>query len=82
MPESFSAFWRIVSSTAADTSRMFDVSVACVKCGNTLSFARLACIKRQRMYLAALLMSGPAVYSGKYFSRGTCRVRQERQGLE
>lgn len=31
MPESFSAFWSIVSLTAAKTSRMFDVSVACVR---------------------------------------------------
>jgi hypothetical protein len=31
MPESLSAFCRIVSLTAAKTSRMFDVSVACVK---------------------------------------------------
>jgi len=31
MPESFSAFCNIVSFTAAKTSRMFDVSVACVR---------------------------------------------------
>lgn len=31
MPESFSALLRIVSLTAAKTSRMFDVSVACVR---------------------------------------------------
>jgi len=31
MPESFKAFCRIVSFTAAKTSRMFVVSVACVK---------------------------------------------------
>jgi len=31
MPESFRAFWRIVSFTAAKTSRIFDVSVACVR---------------------------------------------------
>lgn len=31
MPESFSAFCRIVSFTAANTSLIFDVSVACVK---------------------------------------------------
>lgn len=31
MPESFSAFWRMVSLTAANTSRMLDVSVACVR---------------------------------------------------
>lgn len=31
MPESLSAFCRIVSLTAAKTSRMFDVSVACVR---------------------------------------------------
>lgn len=33
MPESLSAFCKIVSLTAAKTSRMFDVSVACVRCG-------------------------------------------------
>jgi hypothetical protein len=31
IPESFSAFWRIVSFTAAKTRRMFEVSVACVR---------------------------------------------------
>jgi len=31
MPESFRAFCKIVSLTAAKTSRMFDVSVACVR---------------------------------------------------
>ena len=31
MPESLSAFWRIVSLTAANTNRMLVVSVACVK---------------------------------------------------
>ncbi len=31
IPESLSAFWRIVSFTAAKTSRMFEVSVACVR---------------------------------------------------
>jgi len=31
MPESFKAFCKIVSFTAAKTSRMFVVSVACVK---------------------------------------------------
>lgn len=31
MPESFSAFCNMVSFTAAKTSRMFEVSVACVK---------------------------------------------------
>lgn len=30
--------------------------------------ARLACVNRHRMYFAALLISGPPVYSGKYFS--------------
>ena len=33
MPESFNAFCNIVSLTAANTSLMFDVSVACVKLG-------------------------------------------------
>jgi len=31
MPESFNAFCRIVSFTAANTKRMFVVSVACVR---------------------------------------------------
>ena len=31
MPESLRAFWRMVSLTAAKTSRTFDVSVACVR---------------------------------------------------
>ena len=31
MPESLRAFWRMVSFTAAKTSRMFEVSVACVR---------------------------------------------------
>jgi len=31
IPESFRAFCKIVSFTAANTSRMLDVSVACVK---------------------------------------------------
>ena len=31
IPESASALWRIVSLTAANTRRMFEVSVACVR---------------------------------------------------
>lgn len=31
IPESFRAFWRIVSFTAANTRRIFEVSVACVR---------------------------------------------------
>ena len=31
IPESASALWRMVSFTAANTSRMLDVSVACVR---------------------------------------------------
>jgi hypothetical protein len=31
MPESFSAFCKMVSFTAAKTRRMFEVSVACVR---------------------------------------------------
>ena len=31
IPESANALWRIVSLTAANTRRMFDVSVACVR---------------------------------------------------
>ena len=34
MPESASALWRIVSLTAAKTSRIFEVSVACVRLSN------------------------------------------------
>lgn len=34
MPESLRALLRIVSLTAANTKRMFDVSVACVKLGS------------------------------------------------
>jgi hypothetical protein len=34
-------------------------------CGYTLSRAQFCCMKRHRMYLAALLTSGPPVYSGK-----------------
>lgn len=34
MPESFNALFRMVSLTAANTRRMFDVSVACVKLVN------------------------------------------------
>ena len=34
MPESASALWSMVSLTAAKTSRMFDVSVACVRLSN------------------------------------------------
>lgn len=35
MPESFNAFCNIVSLTAANTSRIFVVSVACVKLNRT-----------------------------------------------
>lgn len=41
MPESLRAFWRIVSFTAAKTSRTFDVSVACVKLPKMLISFRL-----------------------------------------
>lgn len=41
MPESFSAFWRMVSLTAAKTSRMLDVSVACVRLASRVSEARV-----------------------------------------
>ena len=40
-------------------------------CGYTLSRARFACINFHRMYFAALLISDPPVYSGKYRSKGT-----------
>lgn len=33
IPDSASALWRIVSLTAANTSRMLEVSVACVRLG-------------------------------------------------
>lgn len=35
MPDSFSAFCNIVSLTAANTRRMLEVSVACVRLQNT-----------------------------------------------
>lgn len=35
MPESAKALWRIVSFTAANTRRMFEVSVACVRLRRT-----------------------------------------------
>jgi hypothetical protein len=38
--------------------------------GYTLNRARLACINRENINLAALLTSAPPVYSGKYLSRG------------
>jgi hypothetical protein len=47
MPESFSALFKIVSFTAAKTSRIFDVSVAWVK----LEFC-------QPMVLNQLLLTG------------------------
>jgi len=69
--ESFRAFCGIVSFTVAKTNQMLVVSVAFVRWGYTLNRARLACMKHHKMYFAALLMSGPAVYSGKYFLSGT-----------
>jgi hypothetical protein len=48
MPESFKAFCNIVSLTAAKTSRMFDVSVACVR------LAMLAMRKLYRMLCVLL----------------------------
>ena len=103
IPESLSAFCNIVSFTAANTSRILLVSVACVKLspphhismhvtrkparregthwGYTLSRARFACMNRQRMYFAALLMSAPPVYSGKYRSRGTCAGGRGQHGV-
>jgi hypothetical protein len=45
MPESRRAFWRIVSLTAAKTSRIFDVSVACVRLLSVSS--QLLLIKRR-----------------------------------
>lgn len=37
MPESLSAFCNIVSFTAANTSRIFEVSVACVRLRRSVS---------------------------------------------
>jgi hypothetical protein len=37
MPESFNAFCKMVSLTAAKTSRIFDVSVACVRLGQSVT---------------------------------------------
>lgn len=39
IPESFSAFCRIVSLTAANTRRMLEVSVACVRLRNVSAVA-------------------------------------------
>lgn len=38
MPESFKAFCSMVSLTAAKTSRMLEVSVACVRLGGSVRF--------------------------------------------
>jgi hypothetical protein len=38
-------------------------------------------MKRHNMYFAALLISGPAVYSGKYFSSGTCNDAKTRKSV-
>jgi hypothetical protein len=40
-------------------------------CGYTLRRARFACMNLHKMYFAALFISSPPVYSGKYFSKGT-----------
>jgi hypothetical protein len=42
--------------------------------GYTLSRAKWACMKRHKMYFAALLISGSAVNSGKYFVSGICKT--------
>ena len=81
IPESLSAFCNIVSWATTNTSRIFVVSVACVKlttisgpandgrwrtyCGYTVNRALFACMNLKRMYLAALLISEPPEYSGK-----------------
>jgi hypothetical protein len=39
MPESLSALFNIVSFTAANTSRIFDVSVACVRLAEVRAFS-------------------------------------------
>jgi len=57
MPESFSAFWRMVSLTAANTSRMFDVSVAWVRLAG-LAIGRLGaksnCLLRIQVQVGAV----------------------------
>lgn len=60
----------LVSITRSTRRRVNDGTY----CGYTLSRARLACMKCHKMYFADLLMSGPAVYSGKYFSSETCET--------
>ena len=75
MPESAKALCKIVSLTAAKTSRIFDVSVACVKltidepstsvqddltyCGYKLRCARFTWLNRHSRYFAARLTSLP-----------------------
>jgi hypothetical protein len=57
MPESARALWRIVSLTAAKTSRMFEVSVACVRLRNqSVSSLR----NRQTLVLARARVGCPA----------------------
>jgi hypothetical protein len=43
MPESFNAFCSIVSFTAANTSRIFVVSVACVKLNSDITIRNAIC---------------------------------------
>jgi hypothetical protein len=47
-------------------------------CGYMLNCARYSCMKCHNIYFAALLISGPAVYSGKYFSSATCNGAKTR----
>lgn len=55
-----SIFFTRDSMTAVETTQMLILSVACVKCGYMGSCAvRFTCMKRPRIYLAALLMSWP-----------------------
>lgn len=59
MPESLRAFCSIVSLTAAKTSRMFEVSVACVRWGYRFRCARLTWLNLHNRYFAARLTSLP-----------------------
>lgn len=60
------------SFTAAKTSLILLVSVAWVRWGYILNRARFVWVNLHRTYFAALLMSAPPLYSGKYLAKG-CR---------
>ncbi|GAO52763.1 hypothetical protein G7K_6831-t1 [Saitoella complicata NRRL Y-17804] len=61
IPLSCNAFCKIVSLTAANTNRIFPVSVACVRCGYTFNPARFSFVNLYRMNLAAFDGSGPPI---------------------